>query len=189
MNAIPYHRACPRCTADKPCGRARMCVGGREIGANVVHSNAKEIEVWRDTIAGEVRRAIEAAGLVERPTYATGGVLLGVVFWLERPQGHRTSKGAISTEGTRNPEPWHKPDVDKLLRAVLDACTTGEVYTDDAQNTRTIVVKAWGKRAGVTVLVGERGPGADRLAVMAAAVDELLAAEAPPVADLFGGGG
>ena len=48
---------------------------------------------------------------------------LTVRFYLPRPK----SLPKRVTEHTK------KPDLDKLLRAVLDACTTGGVWRDDSQ--------------------------------------------------------
>lgn len=183
MSAIPFHRPCPKCRPGRPCGRTRMCVGGRELGANVVHSKEDEIRVWRGMIALAAKGALSAAGIRDRPAFPVDGVTLGVVFWMRRPQGHYTSKGNIlSAEGERNPVPWKKPDADKLLRAVLDALT-GEVYTDDAQVVTPIPGKRFGRSPGITILVDNRVGG---FSAMATALDHLVDTVAPlPALGLF----
>lgn len=163
MSAIPFHRPCPKClSAGRYCGRSRVCVGGREIGANVVH-DSDEIVSWRSYVALAVKVALKRAGIRAQPAFADGSVPIGLLFRLDRPKGHYTTKGALSAEGDRNPEPWHKPDVDKLVRAILDACgkfggvDEGLVYTDDAQVTRVVIAKAWSSpptsKAGVSIFL------------------------------------
>lgn len=185
MSAIPFHRPCPKCKRDEggnvtaACGRGRMCVGGRELGANVMHGNADEVKAWRREVGHAVERQLDhvARGRVpvddvnlvawarSRPCAAGGHVTLGARIAVERPKGHWTSKpGILSSEGERNPEPWHKPDIDKLERALLDALT-GLVYTDDAQVTTLVVEKtwaAWGEQPGTVLWLA---PGRHLVAV------------------------
>lgn len=187
MSAIPFHRPCPKCAPGKPCGRTRMCVGGREIGANVVHSNEDEIKVWREMVGLQARVSLNAAGLRDRPVYPTGGVTLGVVFWMQRPQGHFTSKGALSAEGERNTTPWHKPDGDKLLRAILDSLTS-QVYTDDAQVTGIIPVKRFAVRPrlpGVTVLIEPDSAENGSIVPLAKVIDDITRGSLPATGRLF----
>lgn len=198
MSAMPWSRDCPKCDEKAKemrdagrseaeiaafravvlgglCGRRRQCVAGRELGANVIHSNDKEIKRWREEIATEIRLAM---GNAAAPAYPSGPLILGVIVRLQRPQGHYKAGGGLSAEGLRNPEPSHKPDADKLLRAVLDAAgvqkedTSGKIYADDAQATRLIVAKDWGKY-GATILVPRPGTYCS-LVEMATAVEALL---------------
>lgn len=75
-------------------------------------------------------RATVAAGLIETIgttiAYPTGPVALGIQFIMPRR----------ATEPKRTTPPHtRKPDLDKLIRAIMDAAT-GIAYTDDAQVTR-----------------------------------------------------
>jgi Holliday junction resolvase RusA-like endonuclease len=54
-------------------------------------------------------------------------------------------------------EPTVPPDLDKLVRGVLDALTA-IAYRDDAQVTRLTASKAYGDTPGVSVSVGAKLP-------------------------------
>lgn len=189
MNAIPYHRPCPKCAPGRPCGR-KICVAGREIGCNVVQDGA--VKVWRSTVALHARMALKRSGVVEWPMVPTGGVMMGLVFRLRRPQSHLTARGLMGAEGERNPDPWHKPDLDKLTRAILDALgkpagrenpDPGLIYNDDAQVSRAPLEKVYaaiGKSPGVTILVGPK-PRGYTYAAFGAEMDKLIAEFAPIV--------
>lgn len=79
-----------------------------------------------------------------------GPVILNLLFVLPRVKGHWTPGGTLR----RNAPPWHtkKPDVLKLTRAVED-CLTGVVWKDDAQIVDEHIVKFYGRRTGVEIIV------------------------------------
>lgn len=68
-----------------------------------------------------------------------GAVDLRLVLLLDRPK---------SISAKKRPEPIVKPDVDKLLRTILDALT-GVIYKDDAQVIDVRVRKEYGNMPGV----------------------------------------
>lgn len=84
--------------------------------ALITHDN-RQVEPWRQDIAGRAR----VAGV---PTLA-GPVLVSVSFIVPRPK----------SRPKKHREPDVRPDLDKLLRSVLDALT-GIAYRDDAQVVR-----------------------------------------------------
>jgi crossover junction endodeoxyribonuclease RusA len=85
-------------------------------------------------------------------------VSVDVTFFLARPKKHYTKKGLRLDAPT-----WvnRMPDLDKLLRAVLDALT-GVVWHDDQQVVRVVAGKRWsstGEEPGCELVisaVGER---------------------------------
>lgn len=87
------------------------------------------------------------------PTYAPFEVMVRVT--LERPNGHFT-RGRKRV--LRDDAPWtvtKRPDVDKVLRAVLDALT-GVMWHDDSMVVRAEIAKRWaepGEEAGTHVEV------------------------------------
>ena len=85
----------------------------------ITHDSAK-VRPWRQDVAMMAR----AAGATMQP----GPVVLSVVFYLPRPKR------------PDYPEPAVRPDLDKLLRAILDALT-GIAWKDDGQ-----VVKVRGRK-------------------------------------------
>lgn len=207
MSSMPYHRACPECARlGRWCGRARVCVQtspttGREIGSNIVQD--ADLKVWREMVYTQAKVALNRLGMMERPIVPTGEVTLGLVFRMPRPAGHFTTKGALSAEGERANEPWHKPDLDKLTRAILDSLgpirqgkdkppLPGQVYTDDAQVTRAVMGKDWNRRPwvsmkpGVVILIAAPSLSAGRghgYEAMTRAVETLIPRQ--PVGDLF----
>lgn len=52
-------------------------------------------------------------------------------------------------------EPYVRPDLDKLIRAVLDGLT-GVAYEDDQQVIRITAQKAYGETEGVHIKINER---------------------------------
>jgi crossover junction endodeoxyribonuclease RusA len=101
----------------------------------------KELGPWRERVALEAYRA-----LGEDPTMITGPIAVGLEFVLYRPTG---------APKTKTPPATKKPDVDKLIRAILDACTH-VLWTDDSQVTWVLATKRvaeLGESPGVSVWV------------------------------------
>lgn len=107
-------------------------------------SNRERLQPWQNAIWLAARQA----GL--QPV--AGPVRLELTFYLPRPQGH------LGARGLRPSAPGHhcnKPDLDKLVRAVLDALTTA-AYADDSQ---VVAIESWklwaepSRRAGVAIRV------------------------------------
>ncbi len=74
------------------------------------------------------------------PKPMEGEVSVTVVAEFQRPKSHMTSKGIL-----RKGAPWamtQSPDIDKVVRAVLDALT-GYAFVDDKQVVRVHAVKGW----------------------------------------------
>ena len=82
-------------------------------------------------------------------TPATGPVALEVAFRFVRPASHTRSDGSLKPGAPLAPG---RPDIDKLLRALLDALT-GVVYADDSQVACVWVTKEYGARAETVVSV------------------------------------
>lgn len=93
----------------------------------MVHSNADKLRPWRDSVAWQVREAMNDLGLEP----FEGPVAVAVTFVLPRPKSAAKSRWA----------PDRKPDGDKLERALFDALTTGGAWIDDAQ----VVTCKWSK--------------------------------------------
>jgi Holliday junction resolvase RusA-like endonuclease len=122
-----------------PQGSARAFVVGRVIqnapGHRVVENptavvqpdNKQPLNHWRTQIANEARMAMNTAnrGLIaeEDGLDFDGPIRISAVFAFNRPK---------SIKPAERPHPTVKPDLDKLIRAVLDALT-GVLFRDDAQ--------------------------------------------------------
>jgi Holliday junction resolvase RusA-like endonuclease len=69
---------------------------------------------------------------------------VSMVFVVAEPKTHRTSTGALSAAGRRQPWPTTRPDLLKLARAIEDALT-GVVYRDDALIVQERLVKDYAR--------------------------------------------
>lgn len=120
---------CKTCKAKKPCN-AKNCFRGLLVGTVVTDQQGGELKAWEELIRVRAMSARNAAGqrLVRRP----GAVAIEIVFVLPRPGGHWTASGALTADGRAQPLPTVKPDVDKMVRGILDGIT--EILAeDDAQ--------------------------------------------------------
>jgi len=78
---------------------------------------------------GLYREAIARACRPSHPSPVHGPVAVNLAFMFVRPRGHYGKRGLRPSAPAQK---ITKPDVDKLVRAVLDAMT-GVVFVDDAQ--------------------------------------------------------
>lgn len=88
---------------------------------------------------GEIVDAWNRAGAVRLPD---GPLELDVTAVLERPQGHWKRDGSLSTAGVRSVWPVKKPDVDNIVKLVMDALN-GKAYRDDALVVHSVLWKRW----------------------------------------------
>ena len=104
-----------------PQGSKRHVGGGRFIEAS------KYLPAWRKAIT------LAASEQIEKEAWAkdTNPIAIEVTFYLERP-------ATISV--AKRPWPIKPPDLDKLLRGVLDGLTDAGVWEDDGQ---VVKITAW----------------------------------------------
>ena len=111
--------------------------------------NAKHLHPWRDHVALRVREAYGGHPL-DQP------LELDVTFYFDRPASHYGS-GRNATQLKRSAPAVYRttrPDIDKLLRAILDALT-GVVWSDDSRVVQAKASKRWndGRPEGATIIV------------------------------------
>jgi len=119
-----------------PQGSARAFVVGKR--AIVTGANPKT-NPWRADVAAGVRAAIGT-----QIVHPTGAVAVELRFVMPR---RKSEPKRLTPAHTR------KPDIDKLVRALLDAIT-GLVFTDDSQVTGLLAAKrtaAIGEQPGVLI--------------------------------------
>lgn len=119
-----------------PQGSFRHVGNGRIISAN------PKLNAWRHTIADQI-----ALQTLER--LIEGSIRVDLVFTLERPK-------SVSRE--RRARPTVKPDIDKLVRATLDAISLEryvQLIKDDSQVTDLHAAKRYSdhRRPGVTIMI------------------------------------
>jgi len=114
-----------------PQGSKRHVGGGRMI------ESSKSVKPWRESIRWAVLE-------VWRRPPLEGSVHLQLEFRMPRP---------ASTPKSRTPPAIKRPDLDKLIRAVLDALGSAGVYWDDSQVTTLEASKALAAVGGSPGLV------------------------------------
>lgn len=106
------------------------------INGYVIHSQGSALAAWRSAIA----LSAKAAGAKPH----NEPVEIDLVFYMARPRTVTRSEPSVA------------PDLDKLIRAVLDALTA-IAYRDDGQVTRITATKEYGT-PGLSVKVGAKLP-------------------------------
>ena len=100
----------------------------RHVGNGRMVESSQHVAEWRDLVA--LTASVEQAGrpLIEGP------VIVDIIFGFGLPK----------RPGKRRSQDPHaqRPDLDKLVRAVLDALT-GVMYTDDSQVVELSARKVW----------------------------------------------
>lgn len=115
--------------------------GGRSIPIQ-----NQKLEHWRSSVTMYAQDAMGGCAI-------HGGVSLTLVFSFTRPKNHyRTGKYSHLLKDSSPDRMLKAPDVDKLIRAVLDSLT-GIVFTDDCEVDSVGVVKQWGPREGAEITV------------------------------------
>lgn len=94
----------------------------RVFNGNIVHSQGAALATWRSQVAIEARKA----GCKPEP----GAVRLDLLFGMPKPRTVKRSSPSVA------------PDLDKLIRAVLDALTA-IAYLDDGQVTEINAAKVY----------------------------------------------
>ena|SRR5215831_880943 len=130
----------------KPVPQGSMTASyNRKLGvAHVHHVQGAALALWRATI----REAAKSAGAEQSALPIT----LRIAFGMPRPKSHLTLKGGkyVVKMSHYYDRPTVMPDIDKLLRAVMDALT-GVCYYDDSQVIEVYVTKVYANITGIEV--------------------------------------
>ena len=122
----------------QPQGSMKAFVRGNRAFLTSDNSALKD---WRAAVGYHALKA--GARLLEGP------IRIDAAFSIQRPKGHfRTGKNAHLLRDSAPVVPTTKPDLDKLVRAVLDALT-GVCFNDDAQVTQVNATKSYALRGEV----------------------------------------
>jgi crossover junction endodeoxyribonuclease RusA len=108
-------------------------------GRAMVTSDNTKLKPWRQEVA--CTAAYELGKISQSRVERPAAVIIEVDFYFERPKS--TKRGVSKTT---------KPDIDKLLRALLDSLT-GIAFDDDAQVTKCVVTKQFGTPARAEIKV------------------------------------
>lgn len=101
------------------------------IGVAITESAGDKVTTWRHDVRAAAERSMEAQNWAT-PLNGTGATL-DLLFFMPRPKGHYGSgRNAGILRDAAPDRHVTKPDLDKLIRAVMDALTSAGVYTDDS---------------------------------------------------------
>lgn len=109
----------------------------RHVGNGIMVESSKHVANWRSWVR------LKASEACQGQMPIVGPVRVNVEFSFDRPKAHSTSKGLRSTAPVFKSS---KPDIDKLLRAVLDALTA-ICFVDDSQVVATFCTKKYSTAA------------------------------------------
>lgn len=115
----------------------------RTGGIISTYGNKRRLDEWRDAIRYHAQQLNEPC--------VEGAVQLTIAFAFAKP---KSLKKSVRYHVTR-------PDLDKLIRAVLDALT-GVLFRDDSQVDYIVTEKRYardGEASGVKITVSQRGDG------------------------------
>lgn len=131
-----------------PQGSSRAFVRG---GRAVVTSANPRLRSWRADAAWSISEVARRDGPLEGPVH------VGAVFLFPRPVSHFGRKGLLPSAPMLHAQ---KPDLDKLLRALLDAMTEGGAIRDDSRVVSVSAYKAWTEGEPGTMVSWQEAPGA-----------------------------
>jgi len=118
----------------------------------VVTPQKRSLVEWRETIAWHARQS----GIPAEPTL--NPVRVHLDFWLQRPKRHfGTGRNKSDLKATAPVWCVSRPDLDKVVRACLDALTA-VIWRDDSQVVAVAASKGWtGAMPRVEIEVHEIG--------------------------------
>lgn len=117
----------------------------RHVGnGRMIESNKERLMPWRASVTAASADAMDGAEPTTKPVHVT------VEFRFMRPKAHYTRGGDVRLTAPR----WKDtvPDIDKLLRALLDGMT-GVVFQDDKQVVKVEASKRYSGAPGAYVRV------------------------------------
>ena len=112
----------------------------RNLGnGRMVEANGAKLKVWREAVKSACQVAMpEGHQPLDQP------VVVFATFYLKRPLLHYVSGKVV--RGLRPDAPVYcpkSPDLDKLLRGVLDAITVSGLWIDDSRVVRLVTSKRY----------------------------------------------
>ena len=110
-------------------------ISGRAV---LVESSAVKLKAWRKAVAEAAKHANDSGLPYITPVH------VDIVFWLTRPQKPKFAHA-----------PGVKPDLDKLVRGVLDALVHAGTLADDSLVTSLVAEKRYapGEKTGATISI------------------------------------
>ena len=131
-------------------------IRNKATGRLSVIDNNPRLAQWRMAVTGWVKQAM--ADQPEVTTPIEGPLKVEVWFALRRPRSHYgTGANEHKVKASSPHYPDKYPDLDKLVRAILDGCTDAGLWLDDGQVVWLDVHKGyarWDAQPGAAIIVG-----------------------------------
>ncbi|GIV03997.1 MAG: hypothetical protein KatS3mg015_2827 [Fimbriimonadales bacterium] len=112
----------------------------RHVGHGVLIESSRSVGPWRERVALHL---VESHPSKPRRDY----IAVHLTFCFPRPKSHFKKDGTLRASAPKFPG---RPDIDKLVRAILDAMT-GIVFVDDSQVIRLTATKVYDTTPGVDI--------------------------------------
>lgn len=129
----------------RPVPQGSVVAHVRNGKASIHYASGSGLAVWRNMVSAAARDAWTG------DIYG-GPIEVAVTFRMARPRNHYRNLQGDLRAAARDEQPTVMPDLDKLIRAVLDSLT-GIVYRDDAQVTRIEARKMYAESPGVDIVI------------------------------------
>lgn len=130
----------------KPVPQGSVVAHVRNGKASIHYAQGSGLAVWRNMVNAAARDAWGDGPPVGTP------VGVAITFRMKRPRNHYADLQGTLRRSAIAEKPSVMPDLDKLVRAILDSLT-GIVFLDDAQVTELFACKEYDHTPGVDVTV------------------------------------
>lgn len=94
------------------------------------------------TTKANYKRVEEAWDVAGRPVLPEGPIRITITSYFKRPNDHYNSAGELNERGQASRYPAKKPDIDNIMKVVLDTLN-GKAYKDDALMVGAELYKRW----------------------------------------------
>lgn len=113
--------------------------------ASIHYASGSGLAVWRNKVSAAARDAWTG------DVYG-GPIRIELTFRRQRPRSHYRNLGYELRAVARDEQPVTAPDLDKLIRAILDSLS-GIIYHDDAQVVSIAATKVYAQEPGVDIVI------------------------------------
>jgi crossover junction endodeoxyribonuclease RusA len=116
----------------------------RHVGGGIMVESSKYVKDWRSY--AKLKAVETRCQRIEKPN----AVEVTAIFYFDRPKKHYRGNGDLRPDAPVFHT--HRPDTEKLMRALLDAIT-GVCFHDDSQAARQFAEKRYSKCAKTVVSI------------------------------------